>query len=174
MELELFNLYLIILGAILGALSLRRFVLYLDYHDKFYFNTIRRRLLHTLVTRRRLNGSTNLTVFCSILLLMFAVANLIALFIQYKGRLDLTERAGWLSLINLTILIFGGGSSLLTEHFLGLPLYLSSTIHRWIGRLCLVHILVHSVVKLSLQEWNFIHIINILVSKIHCVLNMNT
>jgi len=110
---------------------------------------IRKNLLHTLVLQRR-NSSTEINVFAFLAILFVVAANITACTIKITNRSELARRCGTIFMINVVPLYLGGRTNLFADRILRVPLGHYSTAHRWMGRICIIQGLVHSIINASM------------------------
>jgi len=163
-ELQKLAVYLPFIASILCFFLSKRLYFYFRRHlRKWDLNPVRRRLLYKIVTRR-FDGSSNLSLFLLIVILVLAALNAFALFFKNATKGGISQRSASLSQLNLMILCFGSSLSFLNEKFFGFNLRTLAPLHYWIGRMYLVHLSLHGFIQLSLQHWTLPSIPALLVS----------
>lgn len=115
---------------------------------------LRKHLIYSLVCIRR-NGSTDLSLFAGFAILGYYGANFCACFIHASNVAQISRRFGIVSIINLSLLFFGGRTSILADRAAGTSLRSYSLMHRWVGRLVAVTAIIHGLMQKSLSGWRF-------------------
>jgi hypothetical protein len=106
----------------------------------------RKRLLYTLIYRRRAS-SDDINALSLFNICFLLAANVTACGLKINKRTELAKRCGSLFLVNIIPLLLGGQRSFLTDRLLPVQSSEQSLLHRWMGRICVVQGLVHSVVN---------------------------
>lgn len=125
---------------------------------------LRKWLLYAVLIPRRA-GSSDCTVLAMVILLSYAAGNAYCAFSGVSSREDLTQRLGKLSLINIIPLYMGGRTSYFVDKWLGVDLSPYHFMHRWIGRVCLIHGLTHAALH-SIESIDKVRGVEIAVSKV--------
>lgn len=97
-----------------------------------------------------LRGSARATWFDHIVLLVFIIANTIAMSVRVNGLADFRRRSGTIPLVNLVPLFLGGRMDLMSRFGIGLQTY--ARMHRWIGRVAIAECLIHAIAAASGEE----------------------
>ncbi|KAF8545272.1 hypothetical protein BDD12DRAFT_785781 [Trichophaea hybrida] len=98
-------------------------------------------LIYPQITRR-LRGSETFTLLHSTALLAYVATNTVCTSLGVKSVEDLRSRSGIMALINLMPLGLGNHTNLITNT-LGLSMLAYSRAHRWVGRIAVIHSIVH-------------------------------
>ncbi|KAF1826849.1 uncharacterized protein K489DRAFT_427309 [Dissoconium aciculare CBS 342.82] len=101
------------------------------------------------VVRRR--GSGDFSVGDGLQLIILAVGNIIACFLQPDQTLQL--RLGRIAIMNLIPLFLGSRSNVFAELLLGLSPHWYGLMHRWLGRIFLVEAIAHALLHLATAQW---------------------
>lgn len=140
-------IYITSLASAVGILLLWRIYRLIDINLRRSISLyVRKRLLYTVVFRRRASSNTiNVLSLCNICLLL--AANIAACALKINNRSELAKRCGSLFLVNLVPLLLGGQRSILTDHIFHVQSSEQSLLHRWMGRVCVTQGLIHSIIN---------------------------
>jgi hypothetical protein len=106
----------------------------------------RKRLLYTVIFRRRAS-SNNINLLSLFSICLTLAANIVACALKVGSRKELAKRCGDLFLVNLVPLMLGGQRSILSNHMFRLQSSEQSLLHCWMGRICVLQGLAHSVIN---------------------------
>jgi hypothetical protein len=120
-----------------------------DYQNRLIW--LRKVLLYSTVARRR-RGTSSVSFLTAIGILTLITANIFLMRFRVHNTLDLATRASKLSLSNMSILLYGAGGNVLVNYVLKVGLGNWGILHRWLGRICLLQALIHSLCRLSLLK----------------------
>ncbi|KAF2680662.1 hypothetical protein K458DRAFT_445146 [Lentithecium fluviatile CBS 122367] len=141
------SIYLICLVSVLGAFILYSIWRLIDSTTRrFIFSFLRKNLLYTMVVRRR-TGSSDMTVYGLLSIVLLIASNITACSLWIADRADLAKRCGTLFMINVVPLYLGGRTNFFVDRVLQLPLDQYSFLHRWMGRICVIQGLVHGIMN---------------------------
>lgn len=146
------TIYGIVFASIIGTYILRRSARILNTYAQQYFFTWLRQVLFYSNPIRRLRGSNTVNTAAAIVILLYIGLNVFCLVFGIKKQLDLAKRASILALLNLPPLYLGSRPNFVLDRLLHIQLVEISLLHRWAGRLCILHSIVHGVTILKLQE----------------------
>ncbi|KAI9777795.1 MAG: hypothetical protein M1839_008590 [Geoglossum umbratile] len=134
--------YAISVAAVVGAFTLYRVGTVIARVVRMLRTVfILKHLCYPVLWRRR-SGSTDMTRLQGILTALFIAANILCSLIGVRNVSDLNRRSGILSLINMMPMFLGGRTNLFAD-LLGLRLDHYGTLHRWIGRVCVLQGILH-------------------------------
>ncbi len=106
-------------------------------------SVLRKRLSQGVIAARPAGtNSVNLSACAGIILL--TAANILACVFGVSSRNHLARRVAAISLFNLVSLMAGGRTNLLADSILGVSLQSYGTVHRWLGRICVIQALLHA------------------------------
>ena len=107
-------------------------------------STLRKYIRYQTVTRR-IRGSTDVNIDICIYLLIYFVANATACVIKIVDIKDLGQRCSKLLIFNSIPLYAIGTKSVILNMLLNIEASDYQIIHRWIGRICVLESIIHSV-----------------------------
>lgn len=107
------------------------------------FLTLLSKWLFYTVILPRCRGSSNITVFAVVLIGLFILGNIAVSAVGIQSRTDLAQRLARLALINVIILFLGGRTNLFADKVLRCSFPNYYLLHRWIGRVTLLEVIVH-------------------------------
>lgn len=137
--------YAISLGVLFGACLLFQIFRILRSQARQALQPlVRKWLLYTTVFKRQ-SGSSDCNILSAIILICFIGGNIYGAVWGISSEAELSRRLGNLCLINLMPLFLGGRTSYIVDQVLRVDLSNYLLMHRWVGRICLVHGLSHGV-----------------------------
>lgn len=94
---------------------------------------------------KRLEGSssTNISIFISIAICFATNAVVCSLHVSSLSQFG--DRCAVVAITNLVPLFIGGGTNIMFDKLFKTDLRITGTIHRWLGRLCIVEVLIHAI-----------------------------
>jgi hypothetical protein len=141
------RIYSIVLGSLLLTYVLYQLKLYVDNHATEEVVRAIQTLRHKVMIRRR-PGSDEITLPTMLGISSYIAANILCLAYKSRSRQDLSQRATWMFIVNIAPLYIGYRACLV-YNYLSIRLRVLQLCHRWIGRVCILHGFVHSIVKLK-------------------------
>ena len=152
---ELLAIFAISMLSFFAACTSVRTVVWLnDVTKRFLISWLRKNFIYTVV-RSRMRGSYNMTVLGTSIVLLYVSANVFFLLFQAATDLDVADSAKVLFCVNLIPLCIGNRCNRLTDKILHVRLGELNVVHSWLGRGCVMHGLVHGVIKLIHAEHRF-------------------
>lgn len=111
-----------------------------------------RKILRYYIVIPRCRGSSDISVEAFIILWLYILANIIACTFQISDIDEINRRCVKLFLFNFVLLFLFGSRGPITNKLLNIDITSVGLIHRWIGRICIVEGVTHTICKLLLEE----------------------
>jgi hypothetical protein len=135
--------YALSYASAMGFLVVWRFSQYFTIQARQHIYSFYSKWALYSVVHPRQNGTTDVTIMASCIILVFVVANVIGAVLGVQSRADLSTRLARMCVTNIIVLFFGGRSNFLVDRIFRLSSTEYYLLHRWIGRITLVEGLTH-------------------------------
>ena len=157
MKIDSSIIYSIVLASCVGIYLLWGIIRSIRRQPRQIFRVLPRlkKTFRYMLVMQRHPESDDVSFLVAIIIFVYVAANIGCLAIlafHKQTRKQISSRSTWMFNVNVLPLYLGSRTNIALDTLFSLPLRDLRLLHRWIGRVCLIHAIVHMVTQVTMLE----------------------